>query len=95
MPLRWGSLGAGMTFELIDIAVRDKQSHPRLAGRVTGHVRAVLSEVLDGHAQTHELSIAVWANVAPDTPPADVDMALLLKAAEIVARMKKSMGTDD
>ena len=55
-----------MTLELIDIAVRDKQSHPRLAGRITGHVRAVLSETLDGNEHQHELSIPVWADVAND-----------------------------
>ena len=80
-----------MTLELIDIAVRDKQSHPRLAGRITGHVRAVLSETLDGNQHTHELSIAVWADVANDVTPADVDMALMLKAAKIIARLKNNI----
>ena len=80
-----------MTLELIDIGVQDKQSHPRLAGRVTGHVRAVLSEMLDGREQTHELSIPVWADVAEGTSPADIDMALMLKAAKIVARLKANL----
>lgn len=80
-----------MTLELIDIAVRDKQSHPRLSGRVTGHVRAVLSEVLDGREQTHELSIAVWADIPEGTSPGDVDMALMLKAATIIARLKANL----
>ncbi len=81
-----------MTLELIDIAVKDKQSHPRLAGRVTGHVRAVLKEELDGREHIHELSISVWADVAEQTAPDDVDMALMLKAAQIVKRMKASVG---
>ena len=80
-----------MTLELIDIAVRDKQSHPRLAGRVTGHVRAVLTEVIDGNEHAHELSIPVWADVANDADPGDVDMALMLKAAQIIARLKHSI----
>ena len=80
-----------MTLELIDIAVQDRQSHPRLVGRVTGHVRAVLSETLDGREQTHELSIPVWADVAEDTSAADIDMALMLKAAKIVARLKANL----
>ncbi|MGV8831527.1 MAG: hypothetical protein ACOH2N_06085 [Devosia sp.] len=80
-----------MTLELIDIAVRDKQSHPRLAGRVTGHVRAVLSEMIDGQQHTHELSIPVWAEIVAGTSDADIDMALMLKAAKIVARMKASI----
>ena len=81
-----------MTLELIDIAVKDKQSHPRLAGRVTGPVRAVLQEELDGREHIHELSISVWADVAEQTAPDDVDMALMLKAAQIVKRMKASVG---
>ena len=80
-----------MTLELIDIAVRDKQSHPRLVGRITGHVRAVLTETLDGKEHTHELSIPVWADVANDTEPGDVDMALMLKAAKIIARLKNTL----
>jgi len=84
-----------MTLELIDIAVRDKQSHPRLAGRMTGHVRAVLREELGGREQTHELSISVWADVTEETTPHDVDMALMLKAAKIVARMKNNLESAD
>ncbi|MGV8856091.1 MAG: hypothetical protein ACOH2L_15760 [Devosia sp.] len=80
-----------MTLELIDIAVQDSQSHPRLAGRVTGHVRAVLSEMLDGREQTHELSIPVWADIADGTSQSDIDLALMLKAAKIVARLKLSL----
>jgi hypothetical protein len=81
-----------MTFELIDIAVRDKAPHPRLSGRTTGHVRAVLSETQDGRAQTHELAIPVWADVAAGASDADIDMALMLKAATIIARLKASLG---
>lgn len=80
-----------MTLELIDIAVRDKQAHPRLTGRITGHVRAVLIETLDGNEHSHELSIPVWADVANDAAPGDIDMALMLKAAQIIARLKQTM----
>ena len=80
-----------MTLELIDIAVLDRQRHPRLAGRITGHVRAVLSETLDGNLHTHELSIPVWADAADDATPGDVDMALMLKAAKIIARLKNNI----
>jgi hypothetical protein len=80
-----------MTFELIDIAVRDKAPHPRLEGRTTGHVRAVLSEQLDGRAQTHELAIPVWADVVAGASDADIDMALMLKAASIIARLKRNL----
>lgn len=80
-----------MTLELIDIAVRDKAVHPRLVGRTTGHVRAVLSETLDDRQQTHELAIAVWADLAADASDTDIDMALMLKAAAIIARLKASL----
>jgi hypothetical protein len=80
-----------MTLELIDIAVRDKAAHPRLAGRTTGHVRAVLSETHADRQQTHELAITVWADLAADASEADIDMALMLKAAAIIARLKASL----
>ena len=81
-----------MTLQLIDITVRDKQAHPRLAGRMTGHVRAVLSETVGAREQTHELAIPVWADVAPDASEADIDMALMVKAADIIARLKANLG---
>jgi hypothetical protein len=82
-----------MTLQLIDITVRDKQVHPRLAGRMTGHVRAVLAETVGELEQTHELAISVWADMAEGSSDADVDMALMLKAADIIARLKASLGT--
>jgi hypothetical protein len=78
--------------QLIDIAVREKQPHPRLEGRTTGHVRAMLSEELGGQTQNHELDIAVWADTAPGASDADIDMALMLKAAAIIARLKSRLG---
>ena len=77
--------------QLIDIQVADKQVHPRLAGRVTGHVRAVLLEMAGTQEQTHDLSIPVWADVAEGTSDSDIDMALMLKAADIIARLKSSL----
>ncbi|MCS6762011.1 MAG: hypothetical protein MO846_08540 [Candidatus Devosia symbiotica] len=65
---------------------------PRLARRITGHVRAVLSEILDDREQTYELSIPIWANVTPVASPADIGVALMLKAAKIIARLKKRHG---
>ena len=81
-----------MPLELIEIAVQDRQAHPRLAGRVTGHVRAVLTETGEGHSQTHELRIPVWADTAPTASAGDVDMALMLKAATIIGRLKQRLG---
>jgi hypothetical protein len=77
--------------QLIDIRVRDKAVHPNLPGRVTGHVCAVIQETIGGQDHTHDLVISVWADVAVDTSEADVDMALMLKGAEIVGRLKTKM----
>jgi hypothetical protein len=77
-----------MTIELIEIAVHDRMAHPRLEGRVTGHVRAVLSETRQGHALLHDLSIPVWADIQAGASDADIDMALMLRAAGIVSRLK-------
>jgi hypothetical protein len=77
-----------MELQLIDITVRDKQAHPRLAGRMTGHVRAVLQETVGRQEQTHELVIPVWADIQAGASDADIDMALMVKAADIIARLK-------
>lgn len=84
-------LGAGMTFQLIDIEVQSRAAHPRLAGRTTGRVRAVLNETRDGREQTHDLSISVWADLPADASDSDIDMALMLKAADIVTRLKSQL----
>jgi hypothetical protein len=78
--------------ELIDIAVAEKHDHPSLKGRVTGKVRVILRENIDGHEANHELFIPVWAQFAEPKSDGDVDMALMLKAASIVARLKASLG---
>jgi len=80
-----------MTLQLIDISVSDKQAHPRLAGRITGHVRAVLSESVGAQEQTHDLNIPVWADVADGASDADIEMAMMLKAADIIARLKANI----
>jgi len=80
-----------MTLQLIDITVRDKQAHPRLAGRFTGHVLAVLVETVGVQDQTHELVIPVWADMSDGASDADIDMALMVKAADIVSRLKANL----
>ena len=80
-----------MTYQLIDIAVAQKSAHPRLPDRVTGKVRAVLTETRDGREQRHELAIPVWTNRSDEMSEDDVDMALLVKAADILARIKANL----
>ena len=84
-----------MTLQLIDISVSDKQAHPRLNGRVTGHVRALLAETVGTTDQTHELTVPVWADVEAGASDADIDMAMMLKAADIIARLKANLETPE
>ncbi len=84
-----------MPYELIDIAVAEKHDHPRLKGRVTGKVRVILRETIGGQEASHELFIPVWAQFSEPKSGEDVDMALMLKAASIVARLKASLGHGD
>lgn len=80
-----------MPYDLIDIAVTEKHAHPRLAGRVTGKVRVLLRETALERESVHELFVPVWAQVTEAQNCDDVDMALMLKAAAIVARLKASL----
>ena len=80
-----------LTYQLIDIAVAQKSAHPRLPNRVTGKVRAVLTETRDGREQRHELAIPVWANTSDTMSEEDIDMALLVKAADILGRLKAKL----
>jgi hypothetical protein len=80
-----------MTIQLIDIAVTEKAPHPRLSNRMTGRVRVVLAEERDGQTSTHELSIPVWADTKETMNDGDIDMALMLKAAHIVSRLKANL----
>lgn len=84
-----------MTYTLIDIAVTEKAAHPRLANRTTGRVRAVLSEERDGSECTHQLSINVWADTTETMSEDDINMALMLKAANIISRVKADLEQSD
>ena len=84
-----------LPYDLIDIAVTEKHDHPRLKGRVTGKVRVILRESRDGQDTSHELFIPAWAQFDQPASEADVDMALMLKAATIVARLKASLTRGD
>lgn len=80
-----------MSLELIDITLAERHAHPRLPNRVTGKVKAVLTEMLDGREQRHELMIPAWVERRADMSDEDVDLALLVKAADIVGRLKSRL----
>jgi len=83
-----------LSLELIDIALAERQPHPRLQDRVTGKVRAVLTENIGGRDVRHELMVPVWVDVQAGMNDEDVDLALMVKAADIVGRLKQHMPTD-
>ena len=80
-----------MSLELIDIALAERHDHPQLHNRVTGKVRAVLTETIDGHEQKHELMIPAFVERNPDMDDASVDLALMVKAARIVGRLRERL----
>lgn len=77
-----------MSLELVDIALASQAPHPRLHNRVNGKVRAVLSEDMDGRALQHEIFVPVWVDRHPDMSDDDLELALLVKAADIVGKLK-------
>jgi hypothetical protein len=77
-----------LTFKLIDIALVERHPHERIASRMVGLVRAVLSEVQPGYAQEHEIRIHVWTETRPGMSDEDIEMALLMKASDIIVRVK-------
>lgn len=80
-----------LSLELIDIALAERQPHPRLQDRVTGKVRAVLVETIGGQDVRHELLVPVWMDMQAGMSDADVELALLVKAADIVGRLKQRL----
>jgi hypothetical protein len=81
-----------MTIELIDIALAERQAHPRLPDRMTGKVRAVLNETIGRDQVRHELMLPVWLDVRDGMSSEDIDLALMVKAADIVGRLKNRLG---
>ncbi|NGP16816.1 hypothetical protein [Devosia aurantiaca] len=81
-----------MTFELIDIALAERQAHPRLPDRMTGKVRAVLTETVGDQHLRHELMLPVWVDTHQGMSDEDIELGLMVKAADIVGRLKQTLG---
>jgi hypothetical protein len=81
-----------MSLELIDIALAERQPHPTLAERMTGKVRAVLTETIGGREVRHEIMVPVWMDLHEGISEEDVELALMVKAADIVGRLKQHRG---
>jgi hypothetical protein len=84
-----------LSLELIDIALAERQPHPRLQDRVTGKVRAILVESIGGREVRHELMVPVWTDMQTGMSESDVELALLVKAADIVGRIKQRLSLPD
>ena len=70
-----------MSLELIDIALAERHDHPRLANRVTGKVKAVLTETIDGREQRHEILIPAWIEREEGMDEGDIDLAPCSRAS--------------
>ncbi len=81
-----------MSVELIDIALAESQPHPTLAERMTGKVRAVLTETIGDREVRHEIMVPVWMDVREGMSHEDIELALMVKAADIVGRLKQHIG---
>lgn len=80
-----------MSIEVIDFVLAERQHHPRLAGRITGKVRATLIETIGEKELQHELLVPVWVDVEDDISDEDIELRLKVKAAEIVGRLKRRL----
>jgi hypothetical protein len=82
-----------MSLELIDIALAERQPHPTLTERITGKVRAVLTETIGEEQLRHEILVPVWIDASAGMSDEDIELGLMVKAADIVGRLKQHMGT--
>ncbi|MBD8066355.1 hypothetical protein IC608_12835 [Devosia sp. PTR5] len=80
-----------MSLELIDIGLQERHAHPRFPNRVQGKVRAVLSETIDGREQLHEIVVPAWTELSSGMSDEDVELALMVKAADIVKRVRRRL----
>jgi hypothetical protein len=81
-----------MNIELIDIALAERHAHPTLSARITGKVRAVLTETIGEQQFRHELMLPVWMDKRDGMSEEDIDLGLMVKAADIVGRLKHQIG---
>lgn len=80
-----------MSLEVIDYALAERQPHPRLSHRVTGKVRAVLTETVGDQELRHELFVPVWFDTQAGMSEEDIELGLMLKAAEIVGKLRQQL----
>lgn len=75
-----------MSFEIRACTIADVRPHPTLGGRIEGKVRVTLRETIDRRDVDHQLTLKVWADTTPAMSLAEVNSALLGRAAAILKR---------
>ncbi len=75
-----------MPFEVRACTIGELHRHPKLADRTQAKVRVVLREITANRAFDHNLTLKVWANTHAGMTPADINTALLTRAASILKR---------
>jgi len=75
-----------MSFEIKACTIADVRPHPTLGGRIEGKVKVTLRETIDRRDVDHNLTLKVWADTTPAMSMAEVNSALLGRAAIILRR---------
>ena len=75
-----------MPFEVKACTIDELHRHPTFADRTQARVKVVLREITAHKAFDHNLTLKVWANTRPGMSTAEVNTALLTRAATILKR---------
>jgi len=82
--LGWGD--TIMPFEVKACTIDEKHRHPTFADRTQARVKVVLREITAHQAFDHNLTLKVWADTNDKMSAAEVNTALLTRAAAILKR---------
>ena len=75
-----------MPFEVKACTIDELHRHPTVTNRTQARVKVVLREVTNQNAFDHNLTLKVWADTRPGMSSAEVNTALLTRAATILKR---------
>lgn len=75
-----------MPFEIKACTINEVRRHPMFNDRTQAKVKVMLREIRSRETFDHNLTLKVWANTNDRMTPAEVNTALLSKAATILKR---------
>ncbi len=75
-----------MPFEVKACSIDEMHRHPMFADRTQARVKVVLREITPGQAIDHNLTLKVWADTNDQMSVAEINTALLTRAATILKR---------